>query len=218
MERIQARAKDLSPAVLLTMLSIVQALALEVLWSSVREHTFLWEGGTAATVGWMQVAIAFQGIVVVWVAYLGLVVRFVWMPRVRDMVYPFVLGIMEFVMASALDPDWLANWLLLMAFLIVFGTVTNASVFRAAAELEENQEHFDDAERNRVLYGPLSLYGPMALFAGMILLGSLLVGRFGAQSWAAFGALGLTNLVLVLQFLQLRFYWNRALFSPIGSA
>ncbi len=68
MADVRKRAIELSPSLTLTLLSIVQALALEVLWSSVRETPFLWEGGFRAAVGWAQVLTAFQGIVVLWVA------------------------------------------------------------------------------------------------------------------------------------------------------
>lgn len=213
MERTRARAKELSPTLIVTLLSIVQALALEVLWTSVRENAFLWEGGVEAIVGWMQVGISFQGIVVVWVAYLGLAVRFVWIPRVQDMVIPFVLGLFEFVLASALDPKWLVSWLLVLAGMFVFATLTNSSLFLAASTLEENSEHFAKAAAKRELYGVFSLYGPLALFVALILGSAALVAVYGPTSFGALVGLGLTNLVLVLQFLQIRFYWNRALFG-----
>jgi hypothetical protein len=197
------------------LLSIVQALALEVLWSSIRDHDFLWEGGLQAAVGWMQVGISFQGIVVVWVAYLGLVVRFVWTPRILDMVIPFVLGIFQFVIASALEPQWLAYWLVLLAAMFVFATISNSSVFFAASELEENREHFELRGAQRGLYGTFSLYGPLAVFVGLILGSAILVARYGPTSVATLIALALTNLVLVVQFLQIRFYWNLALFAPV---
>jgi hypothetical protein len=218
LERTRARAKELSPSLILTLLSIVQALALEVLWSSVRDHPFLWEGGLEAAVGWMQVGIALQGIIVVWVAYLGLVVRFVWVPRVHDMVIPFVIGISEFILASALDPKWLVYWLLLLAVMFVFATLSNSSLFLAASELEDNREHFELLAAKQELYGSFSLYGPLAVFVGLILISAVLVVAFGPDSVATLVALALTNGVLVLQFLQIRFYWNRALFAPVENA
>lgn len=217
MERTRERAKELTPSLVLTLLSIVQALALEVLWSSVRDHPFLWKGGIEAAVGWMQVAIAFEGIVVIWVAYLGLVVRFVWIPRVRDVVFPFILGLLQFILASAIDPKWLVVWLLLLALVFVSATINNSSLFLEASHLEENREHFDGvAIQNPELYGFWSLYAPLAFFVGLILVSAGLVAIFGAKSGVTLGALAVVAVVLVLQFLQIRFYWNRALFPSAG--
>ena len=91
--------------------------------------------------------------------------------------------------------------------------MSNASLFAAAAELEDNREHFVDAEGNPELFGARALYGPMALFIGLLLVAAILVAVYGPESWAALGALAIANGVLVLQYIQLRFYWNRALFS-----
>ncbi len=212
MEQTRARAKELTPALIVTLMSIVQALCLEVLWSSVRDHAFLWEGGLPAVVGWLQVAISFQGIVVLWVVYLGLVVRFVWTPRILDMVVPFILGIFEFVLASFLDPEWLVYWFLTLAGMFVFGTLTNANIFKLVSKLPENREHFESAAADPRLFGFVSLYGPLAVFVTLILGSAWLVAALGPHSYGAIAGLTLTNLVLVLQFLQVRFYWNRALF------
>ncbi len=213
MGRTQDRAKELSPTLVLTLLSIVQALALEVLWSTVKESPFLWAGDMRAAIGWAQVGIAFQGIVVLWVAYVGLTVRFVWVPRVHDVVVPFMLGIPEFVLASVLDTHWLPAWLLVLAVLFIVATVTNATIFSAAAQLEDNREHFESARQDPAAFGVMALYGPLALFVSMIAVAAGLVAIFGGDSPVALAALVLTNLVLVMQFLQIRLYWNRALFS-----
>ena len=218
MRETRQRAKELSPSLVLTLLSIVQALALEVLWSSVRESTFLFEGGLAAAIGWAQVGIALQGIVVLWVAYVGLVVRFVWIPRVYDVVVPFLLGVIEFILASILAPEWLVVWLLMLAALFVVATVSNAGVFEAAAAHPENREHFEQlAKVEPEMFGAKALYGPLVLFVALILGAAALVAVFGANSFPALLALLITNGVLVLQFLQVRLYWNRSLFSPDAS-
>jgi hypothetical protein len=166
-----------------------------------------------AAIGWAQVGITFQGIVVLWVAYVGLTIRFVWVPRVHDVVIPFMLGIPEFILASVLDPSWLPAWLLVLAALFIVAIVTNATIFTAAAQLEDNREHFESAQQDPAAFGATALYGPLALFVGMIVIAAGLVAMFGSDSPVALAALMLTNLVLVLQFLQIRLYWNRALFS-----
>ena len=56
MNTIRIRAKDQLPMVLLTLLSIVQALALELLWGYVSSETYLYESSWLALIGWLEVA------------------------------------------------------------------------------------------------------------------------------------------------------------------
>jgi len=42
-EKIRARAQAQFPGVLLTLISIIQALALELMWSKIMENPFLWQ-------------------------------------------------------------------------------------------------------------------------------------------------------------------------------
>ncbi len=94
------------------------------------------------------------------------------------------------------------------------GTVTNSSLFLQASTLEANRELFDAMARENPHYKrPLYLYAPLAGFVALILGSALLVAHFGPTSRVAFAALAVTNLVLVLQFLQIRRYWNDALFA-----
>jgi hypothetical protein len=52
---IRERAKEHFPSVLLTFLSIIQALAVELWWSSMQEADYLWqpENSWAFWIGWM---------------------------------------------------------------------------------------------------------------------------------------------------------------------
>ncbi len=52
MQNNAERAKDLLPAIILTILSMIQALALELFWSKIQDSGFLWQGGMDAIVGW----------------------------------------------------------------------------------------------------------------------------------------------------------------------
>lgn len=63
------RAKEHFPMVLLTLLSIVQALALELLWSHVRGNDYLFEPSLVAALSWIQIAATFLGLVLIWVVY-----------------------------------------------------------------------------------------------------------------------------------------------------
>jgi hypothetical protein len=72
----RSRAKEQLPAVLLTLVSIVQALSLELLWSAVREREALDAGDFAALVEWVQVTATFLGVLVIWVIHASQVMRF----------------------------------------------------------------------------------------------------------------------------------------------
>ena len=60
MERVRNQAKEMFPNIHLTLISIIQALALEVLWSAVNEREHLWAWNAAALTGWLQAAAVFE--------------------------------------------------------------------------------------------------------------------------------------------------------------
>ena len=115
MEMIRNRATDLFPSVLLTVLSMIQALALELLWTRMRESPYLWSGGWDALLGWSQVAAMLLGFLVVWLFYVSTVMRFRWLPSLQDSVVPFGIGILEFTLIDLMGPDSLGPWFYVMA-------------------------------------------------------------------------------------------------------
>jgi hypothetical protein len=101
--------------VLLTLLSIVQALALELLWSHVRESVYLFDMSWTALLTWIQVGTTFLGIVVIWIAYASIAMRFRWVPSTSDSVYPFVVGLLEFILIETLAPEYMGWWFICLA-------------------------------------------------------------------------------------------------------
>jgi len=75
---IRARAKEQLPQVLLTLMSIIQALALEFLWDDVRvaERALRWD----AVSTWLQIVADMLGIVQVWLLYTTATMRVRWTP------------------------------------------------------------------------------------------------------------------------------------------
>ena len=104
MSAMRDRAKEHFPMVLLTLLSIVQALALELLWSHVVEADYLYESPLDALVTWIQIAATFTGLILIWVVYASNTMRFRWVPVTVDSVYPFIIGVLEFMLVETLDP------------------------------------------------------------------------------------------------------------------
>lgn len=56
MESIKQRAIEMLPSVMLTALSMIQALGIELLWSRIREPPYLWMSSLDAVIGWSQIA------------------------------------------------------------------------------------------------------------------------------------------------------------------
>ena len=102
---MRERAKEHFPTVLLTLLSIMQALALELLWSYLHETGYLFEISWTMVISWLQILATFLGLVLIWVVYANNVMRFRWVPVTSDSVYPFILGLIEFMLVESLDPD-----------------------------------------------------------------------------------------------------------------
>jgi hypothetical protein len=140
---VRARAKAQMPTVLLTLLSILQALALELLWTHIRESDYLTTASWDAVLSWLQIAATLFGILLIWLLYSGMVMRFLWVPTTSDTLYPFVIGILEFVLIAVLGPDGLALWFIVLAALFGITTMALQFVLRRARLDGENDEWFE---------------------------------------------------------------------------
>ena len=114
MQNNTERAKDLLPSILLTILSMIQALALELFWSKIEDADFLWNGGVGAVIGWLQLAVMLLGMLLIWVFYVSFVLRFTWLPSLEDTLIPFLIGLLEFAMIDLMRPGLLAVWFVLL--------------------------------------------------------------------------------------------------------
>ena len=61
MSNLRERAQEHFPAVLLTLISIIQALALELLWGKITGTESLWQTDMVALVGWGMVSVTLNG-------------------------------------------------------------------------------------------------------------------------------------------------------------
>ncbi|MBT8145833.1 MAG: hypothetical protein KJN90_03220, partial [Gammaproteobacteria bacterium] len=84
MSKLRQRAQENFPAVLLTLISIIQALALELLWGKITGTESLWQTDMVALVGWGMVSVTLLGILQIWIMYSCMVMGFVWLPSLRD--------------------------------------------------------------------------------------------------------------------------------------
>ena len=170
MTNMRERAREIFPSILLTILSIVQALALELLWGQIHESAFLWLGGWAALIGWTQVATLLTGLLQVWLYYVSIVMRFRWVPSTWDSVIPFGIGILEFALIELLRPDFLGAWFCVLALLFGVSLWTSHNLFQRARVDPANREFFD-----RVRPARLADFAPgLASIAGLVATGLLL--------------------------------------------
>lgn len=146
MSAIRERVKEHFPMVLLTLLSIVQALALELLWSHVMDAGYLYELTPSSILSWTQIAIMFLGLILIWVVYASSTMRFRWVPTTSDSVYPFVIGVLEFTAVELLGPDERGPWLVVMA--VIFGTMVrvNHKTMQRVRKDPDNAEVFSGLE------------------------------------------------------------------------
>ena len=147
MNSIRQRATEMFPSVMLTVLSMVQALALELLWTRLSESPFLWDGGWNALLGWAQVLAVLLGLLEIWLFYISLVIRLSWVPSMWDSVLPFGIGIIEFTLIELTRPDTIGLWLCTAAALLTFAILAGHSIAVRARRLDENQEFFSDIAR-----------------------------------------------------------------------
>jgi hypothetical protein len=208
---MRARAKSHMPSVLLTLLSILQALALELLWSHVKEHDYLLEPTWLALLGWVQIGATLVGVFLIWLLYSSMVMRFRWVPTTSDSLYPFFIGILQFILIAALGPDRLGWWFATLG--VLFG-VTSAAlqmVLRRARLDGENDEWFAQIPRAtwRDFY-------PVMAVVGLLVTAGVLLGATGHQGVLALLALLTATLALLHQMYLNHTFWKRSMELPDG--
>lgn len=196
------RVRELVPSIILTVLSMIQALALELYWNQLGESPFLWNGGWPAIIGWLQFTAVFFGILMIWLLYVSFVLRFNWLPSLEDTLVPFLIGLLEFAMIDLTQPDLVGPWLLLMAAIFVIAVYTSHTIARRARSDPANDYFFSR-------YDPASLRDYRESGASITILGLLgiILWLFPGLYWLAVFALLLTMLALGYQYLQARRFW-----------
>lgn len=208
MNEVRERVKHHMPAVLLTLLSIVQALALELLWSRALELAHLDQSGWIAALLWAQAAANLVGIIVIWVVYASTVMRFSWMPSIGDSVYPFIIGIGEFILVETTRPDTLGFWFLQLAVVFALMNWVSHHTFRRARMEPENAWHF----RDMAPAGLRDFYPAIAVVLTLSLFG-LVILAFDVPAAVRFVAVLAVNLLLLAQLRAAKGFWDRTLGS-----
>ncbi len=206
MNSMRDRAKDHFPSVLLTFLSIIQALALEFWWSSMRQSEYLWSGGWDAWIGWAQFLAVLLGILEIWLVYTSLVMRFVWLPGFQDSVLPFVIGIIEFSLVDLMGPDHLPAWFCVLGVIFVVMIGSSHQTFIQARREPENDNYFHTVER-----ATAKDFISQALTIAVIFAMGLVLKLTGNRESLAFACVALCVGFLALQVDLSRRFWNKSM-------
>jgi hypothetical protein len=206
MEIIRNRAVEQFPTVLITLLSIVQALALEFLWDHLHHRPDLFEMSFNAFLGWLQIAATLSGIILIWLTYASMVMRFRWIPSTLDSVLPFFVGLIEFLMIDLMGPGRIGQWLMVLA--VVFATMIIGShyVFRRARLDPGNDEFFDR-------FAPAELRDFLAhgTVVGFLILSGGWLWFSGSTPWITFSVLAATIAILTVETRNAARFWNQSM-------
>ena len=189
--------------VLLTLLSIVQALALELLWSHVRESAYLFDMSWTALLTWIQISTTFMGLVVIWIVYAGTAMRFRWVPTTSDSVYPFAIGLLEFILIETLAPAYMGWWFICLAMIFALMSWVSHMTMRRARLDGENDEFFIDLEPATAK----DFYAAFSIIVAFILAGIYLT-MSGTRGGFAVFAVSAAFLVLVRQLFVAASFWQ----------
>jgi len=212
METMRNRATDLFPSVLLTVLSMIQALALELLWTRLRESSYLWIPGWDALLGWTQAVALVLGFLLVWLFYVSFVMRFRWLPSIQDSVVPFGIGILEFSLIDLMGPDTLGPWFYTFAIIFAVSTWANHTIFRRARQDPANREFFELVEA-----ATLRDFMPSVVAIAVICFFGVVLHASGSKGWLALVAILATIAALAYQIHLIRRYWERSISLPAST-
>jgi len=203
MDTIRNRAKDRFPMVLLTLLSIVQALALEFLWDHTRHRTEIFEISEVALLGWLQIAASLYVIILIWLMYAGMLMRFRWTPTITDSIWPFFIGLIQFLMIEIMGAEKFAYWLIVLALIYATTDFINHKAMKRARIDPANREFFD-----RFLPATPRDFAPQITVVIALLLASSWIWFSGHQGWFAICTLVVSFIGLGYETHRAARYWN----------
>ncbi len=200
--QIRERAQKQFPAVLLTLISIIQALALELMWSTIMSLEFLWQFSLTSLVTWGMLSVALMGILLIWVLYTTLVMGFVWQPSLRDSLLPFVIGIQEFMLLSFIGIEFRGVWLYVLASLFVTVNWIVHISLRRARKHPANSQYF-----STISPATWRDFLPSIVIVSIAVILGLAVDVSGNRNWLPLVAIVFANGVLFFQIMVTRRLW-----------
>jgi len=204
--RMRERAKDHMPMVLLTLLSIIQALALELTWQHILEQDYLFEVTFTAFTSWLQIIATLLGILLIWLLYSAMVMRFRWVPSTSDTVFPFVIGLVEFTLIALLGAERLMWW---FATLAVLFAVTHWSIQLIMVQARRDGENA--AFFSTVAPASLRDFLPTFMICCTFLVIGIALGITGHQGAFVLLALFLATGAIGYQIYMNKRYWQQSM-------
>lgn len=200
------RAKELVPAIILTILSMIQALAIELFWSKIESSELLWVGTLESVIVWLQLAVVLLGILLVWVFYVSFVLRFTWLPTLEDTLVPFLIGLLEFAMIDLMYPNPIGPWFLLLAAVYGVSTATTHMTMRRARRDPTNEYFFSQT-------GPASWSDYLVSATAVVVLSTIgiVLWIIDDNQYLFVAALFVALLALAYQYRQSKRYWMHSL-------
>ena len=203
---IRRRVRAQMPMALLTLTSIVQALALELLWSHAREAGPRAAWNLESAIHWTQIASTLIGIMLIWIIYSNNVMRFVWTPSTRDSVLPFVFGIVEFMLIESLGAAHLGWWMIDLALIFAIMTWTSQITLRSARIDGSNDAFFE--RRTPATWRD---FLPSMVIVALLSLAGIYLIVSGDQGVAALAIVIVSLAILVRQFADTARFWRDSL-------
>lgn len=200
------------PMILLTLLSIIQALALELLWVHVTETALLMQFSWLSVLSWMQIAVTLLGIMLIWLLYSSMTMRFSWVPAPGDSLVPFGIGILEFTLIACLGLEHLMPWFLILAVIFAAMTAAIHSIFRRARQDDDNRIFFSmvTPATRRDFYPTIAVVTVLSAFG-------ILLGVTGDQRYLALTALIIAGVIHLHQIYLNHGRWRNAMAAKTKS-
>src|SRR5579863_5741635 len=203
---VQQKLKDQFSSVYLTLLSVIQGVALADLAAVVATNSQQF-----TLTQWLLVLVAFGSVITTWSQYTMHIISLNWIPDVRDALIPFVLGALE-LFFNHLIPLSLGGWLFVGTLFSSWGAFATWHTQRRAGQEAENLPLLSHVGR-RLLWLRLALFGIspcLLLFAVVSTLGHVQATQ---QLNTTEGVLALTFTLLVVAmtsgvFLVSVWYWQ----------
>jgi hypothetical protein len=196
------RAKELLPSMLLTLMSIIQALALEFLWDVVRTADRALSWSTAFL--WTQIVANMLGILQVWLFYTSVAMRFRWVPTFSDLTLPFLIGILEFTLIDLTDSVHLPLWFVALAAVYAVASWDAQQVMVRARRDADNREFFQHLQPAQ----PRDLAAPVVVVASLAAFGGAIYWSDGNRGLTMAG-LSFATGSLLYQLIMSRYFWSR---------
>jgi hypothetical protein len=134
-EALRKHIRDNHPSVYLTLVSIIVALALEDLFSLVRDIYGVGVPETGAVLLWLRIVGAFGAALSVWVGYCHILITTRWILGIWDALSVMSLLIILFVINTTVGAENPAWWFFAMGTLpLAGGFILNINLRRAATE------------------------------------------------------------------------------------